>query len=162
AWAFFSLPSRAWELIAGALIAFGVVALERMPTAVARALTWCGLAAIVWSMFAYSATTQFPGTAALVPVLGTACVLMGGCVAHRGGAAVLLDRKPMQFVGGISYAWYLWHWPVIVLVPFAVGHALSTTQNLALAGVSGVLAFLTMLVVERPIRFSPRIAAAPR
>jgi peptidoglycan/LPS O-acetylase OafA/YrhL len=162
AWAIFSLSSRAWELIAGALIALGVAVFQRIPAPVARALTWLGLIAILWSMFTYSSTTPFPGTAALVPVLGTACVLMGGCVAHRGGAGVVLDRKPVQFVGGISYAWYLWHWPVIVLAPFAVGHALTTGQNLALAAGSGVLAFVTMLIVERPVRFSRRLAAPPR
>ena len=162
AWAFFSLPSRAWELMAGALIAFGAAQLSRLRPSVAATLTWCGLAAIVWSVFAFSASTEFPGTAALVPVLGTVAVLVGGCAAPRRGARTVLDRSPCQFLGRLSYSWYLWHWPVLVFAAVIAGHALTRVQNVGLVLVSAVLAYLTLVFLERPIRMAPRLTGHAR
>jgi hypothetical protein len=161
-WAFFSLPARAWELLTGALVAFGSERLQRIRPSTAALCSWLGLGAVVWSVFAYSSSTRFPGTAALLPVLGTVALLVGGASASRYGARLLLDRAPLQFVGRLSYAWYLWHWPIIVLAPAVVGHPLTRLQNGALAAASGVLAYGTVLLVEQPIRFAPSLATRPR
>ncbi len=158
-WAFFSLPARAWQLLAGGLVAFGAVRLRRLRQSVATGLTWLGLAAVVWSTVAFSGSTSYPGTAALVPVLGTVALVIGGCAAPPRGARVLLDHPAMQRCGRISYTWYLWHWPVLVLAAAAVGHSLNTVTNVVLVACSGVLAYGTTVLVERPIRFAPALAA---
>jgi len=161
-WAFFSLPTRVWELAAGGAVALLVPFLGRVPKLVAAACGWGGLAMIVWSVVHFGAETPFPGTAALVPVAGTLAILVAGAVAPRRGASTFLACRPLQGAGRISYSWYLWHWPILVLVPLAVGHALTLTQNLALVAASAVLAWCTLRLVENPVRYSRPLGARPR
>jgi peptidoglycan/LPS O-acetylase OafA/YrhL len=121
-WAFFSLPTRAWELAAGGLVALSASALRRLPGVAAATLGWLGLEAIAWSMTRFSAATPFPGIAALFPVGGTAAVLAAGCAAPRLGPGRVLGWWPLQAGGKLSYSWYLWHWPLLVLAPAVAGH----------------------------------------
>src|SRR3954467_14991084 len=85
-WAFFSLPSRAWELAAGGLVALTVGWWRRLPSWAAAAAGWTGLALIVGGCVRLGESTAYPGTAALLPVLGTALAVGGGCAASRRGA----------------------------------------------------------------------------
>ncbi len=160
-WAFFSLPTRAWELATGGLIALAVPALRRLPHGVAVPLGWLGLATIVASCIAMTGSTPFPGTAALAPVLGTAAVIAAGCSTARVGAHVLLGRRPMQVIGGTSYSWYLWHWPVLILAPALFGHSLNLGERLIAVLLSAVLARVTFVMVEDPIRFARPLRARP-
>jgi peptidoglycan/LPS O-acetylase OafA/YrhL len=160
-WAFFSLPTRAWELIGGALVAMGAKRFHNLRASVAAALGWIGLAAIAYAVFGFSSTTPFPGTAALIPVLGTAALLLAGCAGPARGPRAVLDRTPLQFLGRISYAWYLWHWPMLVIPAEVMGHPPARPLAVVLAAASGVLAWATVELVERPIRFS-RLLALPR
>src|SRR5215216_7002669 len=91
-WAFFSLPTRAWELAAGGLVALAASRLARLPGLAAATLGWLGLEAILWAITRFGASTPFPGTAALFPVGGTAAVLAAGCAAPRLGPVLLLGR----------------------------------------------------------------------
>jgi len=159
-WAFFSLPTRAWELAVGGLVALAVPVLRRLPAAAAAALGWAGLATVAGALVGLSDTTPYPGTAALLPVLGTAAVL--AVPPGRVGPAVLLDRAPLRAAGRISYSWYLWHWPPLVLAPAVLGRPLSLPLGLVLAGLSGLLAWGTVVAVEDPIRRAPGLVRAPR
>src|SRR5205085_12467890 len=161
-WAFFSLPTRMWELIAGACIALGASRLAGLRPSVAGAIGGLGLGAIVWSAVHFSASTAFPGTAALVPVAGTVAVVVRGCAAPPRGVGSLLGRRPMQLIGRCSYAWYLWHWPALVLLPVIAGHALSSLQRLAAVGGSALVAYATTEVMERRFRFAPAFVTHPR
>lgn len=161
-WAFFSMPTRAWELAVGGLVALELPRLRRWSTGVGAAVAWSGLAAVVASMLVFTASTPFPGTAALLPVLGAAGVIAGGVNPNPLGPVMLLRRGVAQLVGDISYSFYLWHWPVLVLVPDAVGHPLAEWQYLALAAGSGVLAWATYRWVENPARRFSWAAARPR
>ena len=162
-WAFFSLPSRAWELAAGGLVALGVApGRRRVPPAAAAALGWLGLGAIAWSAIAFSPFTPFPGSAALVPVLGAAAVIGAGIGRPAAGPVVLLGRPLMQGIGRISYSWYLWHWPVVILAPYMAGRAaLAEWQYLGLGLGSAGLATLTYFCVERPVQRSAWLTAQP-
>jgi SGNH domain (fused to AT3 domains) len=160
-WAFFSLPTRAWELAAGGLVALAAPTLRRLSGVAAATLGWLGLEAVVWSITRFSAATPFPGTAALFPVGGTVAVLAAGCAAPRLGPGRVLGWWPLQAGGKLSYSWYLWHWPLLILAPVVAGHALGLGQKLSLAAVSGLLALATVKLVEDPVRFSPRLAARP-
>jgi peptidoglycan/LPS O-acetylase OafA/YrhL len=160
-WAFFSLPTRAWELGVGGLLALAAPAVEAIPRRVASAVGWAGLATVVGSFFLIDPATPFPGTAALAPVLGTAAVIAAGSVPGAGPAA-MLSRRPMRFIGRVSYSWYLWHWPFLVLAPDLVGHPLNLGENLLVALLSGIVAVITFLVVESPARTSAWLAGVSR
>lgn len=153
-WAFFSLPARAWELTAGATVALAAERGRQLPSWLATPLGWIGLLTIVASVLLLGGATPFPWPTALLPVAGTAAVLLAGASAPRGGAQVLLGRGPLQLTGRLSYPWYLWHWPLIVLVPEAFGHPLPPVGRLLIVLGSGLLAALTVVLVENPVRFA--------
>jgi peptidoglycan/LPS O-acetylase OafA/YrhL len=160
-WAFFSLPTRAWELAAGGLVALSAPWVRRMPGAAAATLGWLGLEAVIWSITKLDPSTPFPGIAALFPVGGTMAVIAAGCAAPRLGPTLVLGRRPLQVGGKLSYAWYLWHWPLLLLAPTVAGHALGLGQRLGLAAASGLLALATVKLVEDPVRYAPWLRARP-
>ena len=159
-WAYFGIQARAWELAAGALIALAAQRLQRLPGAAVA--TWLGVAAIVASAVLYDETTRFPGTAALLPVAGAALVIAGGCATPRSGAVRLLGLRPMQAIGKLSYSWYLWHWPALMLAPHIAGAELGTWARVAVAAGSLVPAWLSLRLVENRVRFNPVFKRRPR
>ena len=160
-WAFFSLPSRAWELAVGGLVALTAGCGRRLPVPVAGVTGWGGLALVVGSCIRLGEATPYPGVAALAPGLGTALVVIGGAGTARWGVGAVLAVAPLRAVGRCSYSWYLWHWPALLLVPAALGHDLPLPGRLAVAAGSGVLAVLTQRLVEDPIRFAAPLRRAP-
>ena len=122
--AFFSLPTRAWQLAAGGLVALTATQWHRLPPLAAAIIGWTGLAVILLACTRFGATTPYPGTAALLPVLGTALVIGAGCAAPTGGCGRILKTAPMRAIGRVSYSWYLWHWPVLLLAPALLDHPL--------------------------------------
>lgn len=163
-WAFFSLPTRAWELAVGGLLALATPELRRAlgrAPGFAAALGWGGLVAIVVGCVVFGADTAFPGTAALVPVGGAGGVIVSGLAAGARGPVAVLGTALMRAVGRISYSWYLWHYPVLVLAPYAIGGIVPEWGYVALAAGSAVLAAITYRLVERPVRFTPRLTRSP-
>ncbi|MFF4789240.1 acyltransferase family protein [Streptomyces sp. NPDC001276] len=153
-WAYFGSQGRIWELAVGALLALAANRLDSIPRPVAAALSWVGLAAIAYAAVAFDESTVFPGHNAVIPVFGAAAVLAGGAAAGRYGAGAILSLRPAVWVGGISYAWYLWHWPLIVIVPAAAGFGQHDGPLRLIAALGGVvLAWLTLHLIENPMRF---------
>ncbi|WP_433285734.1 SGNH hydrolase domain-containing protein [Micromonospora sp. CA-244673] len=156
--AYFVTTTRMWELAVGALLALAPT--RRLTGAVAAAAGWLGVAAIAASAVVLSTSTPFPGTMALPATVGAALVIAAGA-ARRWGPVALLRLPPMQFLGGISYTLYLWHWPLLVVLtarmPDAEPPAVVATVALAV-----VLAYLTSRLVERPVWHSRRLAVRPR
>lgn len=160
--AFFSLPTRAWELAVGGLVALTVDQWRRLPALAGSITGWAGLLLILLAFFALDRATPYPGTAALLPVLGTALVIGAGCAAPDRGCGRILGLPPMRAVGRLSYAWYLTHWPVLLalmLMPVFLAHPLWLAPTLLV--VSGGLAWLTMRVVENPFRFGSTWRRSP-
>ncbi|WP_245234032.1 acyltransferase family protein [Mycobacterium sp. PS03-16] len=153
-WAFFSLPSRAWELAAGGLLALSVAWWRRLPPVAAALVGWCGLALIVVACTRIGPATPFPGTAALLPVAGTVLVIVAGCATPNLGAGRLLSKRAFRAIGRVSYSWYLWHWPVLILAPTLLGAQPGLASRLALVAISLGLAILTLHLVENPARFA--------
>ncbi len=159
--AYFSTFGRAWELGLGAALA--LLGAVRMPRFAAAALGWAGLAAIVYACFAFTATTPFPGTAALLPTLGAAALILAGTAipsTARGGAGYLLSRAPMRHIGRISYSWYLWHWPLLIFAA-AIWGPLSVAAGIAVVAVSWLPAFVSHRLLEDPVRRAPSLARLP-
>jgi peptidoglycan/LPS O-acetylase OafA/YrhL len=155
--AFFSLPTRAWQLAAGGLVALTAGQWRRLPPLAAAITGWTGLGVVLLACSYLSATTPYPGIAALLPVLGTVLVIGAGCATPSQGCGRLLAVSPMRAIGRVSYSWYLWHWPVLVLAPLLLGHPLGLAARLAAALVSGGLAVLTLRLIENPLRYTDRV-----
>lgn len=153
-WAFFSLPSRAWELALGGLIALAAGWFRRLPPVAAAVTGWAGLALIVGACVRVTSATPFPGTAAVYPVVGAGLVIAAGCATPNLGVGRLLSKPLPKAIGRVSYSWYLWHWPVLVLAPEVLGAHLGLGSRLALVVISLGLAILTLHLVENPARFA--------
>jgi peptidoglycan/LPS O-acetylase OafA/YrhL len=153
-WAFFSLPSRAWELAAGGLVALSIHQWRRLPLLPATIAGWGGLALIVLTCTQLGPSTPYPGTAALLPVLGTALVIGAGPVTGGLGVGRVLCQPAMRAIGRVSYSWYLWHWPVLLLMPPLLGEPAGLPARLTATAVSGGLAVITLHLVENPGRFA--------
>jgi peptidoglycan/LPS O-acetylase OafA/YrhL len=159
--AFFLTTTRMWELAVGAGVAIGATSWQRMPSAAALAVGWAGLAAVVVAGLRFSEQLAWPGYAAALPVLGTAAVIAAGPAAGATGPIALLGTRPLQWVGGLSYSLYLWHWPLLVVATAVVG-TLSVPLGLLVAALSVGPAWLSYRYVETPFRFSRSVSASPR
>ncbi len=149
--AYFVTHTRLWELGLGALLAIAV--LPDFPARMRETMRVVGLVAILISVFSYSGETAFPGYAALLPTLGCALVIAAGTDAGRWTAYRLLALSPAQYLGNISYSFYLWHWPLIVFAGLYAPGGFSIVHGLALFLASVVLADLTKRFVEDPVRY---------
>jgi peptidoglycan/LPS O-acetylase OafA/YrhL len=164
-WAYFGAPTRAWELGAGALLALAVPALargtarpsDRQSALAAVVLLVAGLGAIGYAAARFGETTPFPGYHALVPVLGAIAVIGSGALRSNS----LLGVPILRSIGARSYSWYLWHWPVLVIAPYAVSHELGTTGKLMAVAVAYGFACLSFVLLEQPLRADPLLRNNP-
>jgi peptidoglycan/LPS O-acetylase OafA/YrhL len=155
--AYFSPLTRAWELAAGALLAVLVPVLLRFPARLGGVLSIVGVLAIATAGVLFDSDTPFPGVAVALPVGGAFLVLSGGTIAPMRGLEGLLAARPLQWLGKRSYAWYLWHWPLLVIVSARVGHPLSALENVGLCLVALGVAAVSFSLIESPIHHSTRL-----
>ena len=156
--AFFLLPTRAWEIGLGTVLA--VRSCDRQNQAprspfLIHALAAVGAALLVASIL-FSKSNQFPGYAALLPVCGTLLLI------ETPGSFVnnFLSAAPIVFVGRLSYSWYLWHWPMLSFAKIASDRPLSLRVTLSIAAISFVAAAASFYFLEEPFRHSK--TPAPR
>ena len=151
--AFYLLPTRAWEMMAGSLLALAapVPAIARAPR---QWVAFAGLVLIVWSVTTYDSHTVFPGLAALPPVLGAALLIR---FAPGTMVGKLLSTGPLVGIGLISYSVYLWHWPLIVFAEYTQVRPLDGTQQLVIVAACFLAAWISWRFVERPFRDHRRI-----
>ncbi|MGN6221589.1 MAG: acyltransferase family protein [Microbacterium sp.] len=153
-WAFFSLPTRAWELGIGGLAAVLLQHRRRLfGERWAPLVGWAGIAGVAASLLLFSSETVFPGAAAALPVLATAAVIAAG--ETRGGPTWMLSARGMVFVGTISYSLYLVHWPALVLPDALVPGSLPLWATLLIAAACVPAAWLLYRFVEDPVRRAP-------
>ena len=151
--AYYATPTRAWEFGVGGLLALAPAG--RLPLVLRGTLSWLGLAAIALAAFAYTDETRFPGAAALLPVVGALAVIRAGAPQCAGAPSPLMRLGPVQRLGDISYSVYLWHWPLIILAPFALGGALTTDTRIGILMLTLLVAWLSKRFVEDPLRVAP-------
>lgn len=148
-WAFFGLPMRAWEFLAGGVLALGLVRPpEQRDTA--NLVGILGGLMIAGSLVLLNEASAFPGLSAVPACLGAVLLIWSGSGAMPGLAALRL--APVVGLGRISYSLYLWHWPLLVLAADVAQQPLSTLQRLGLVALSLVLAAATWRFVEQPFR----------
>ncbi len=160
-WAFFSLPTRAWELALGGMLAALGTQLSRIPQFISILLGWLGLVAVVWSGIFTKVTSPFPSWPALTPTVGAALLIVAGSRASKLAPSRLLSGGIFQFFGKISYSLYLWHWPLLVL-PLAIKDGpLNNYERSALAIAAIPFAYATHRWVEDPIRRGKFVGTIP-
>jgi peptidoglycan/LPS O-acetylase OafA/YrhL len=161
-YAFYLLPARMFELLAGAGVALAAPFIRTADARVRAACGWLGLVMIVAVSVTYDATTSFPGIAAAIPVAATVLVIVaGGEGAATWAPGALLDVSPLQWIGRHSYAIYLWHWPILVLAEARWGALGFVGKTLCVALALGLSA-LSYQFIENPIRHSGWVVQRPR
>ncbi|GEM_PF-596824 len=146
---FYLLPTRAWELGIGSLVAFYLR--ERKvssngPTSLA--LTFLSIGLMVIPMFTFDKTTVFPGSMAMLPVSGAALFIL----LPYNSVKRVFTLRPVLFIGKVSYSFYLWHWVALVGLRFSVLHHPSWSQNLFVILLSFVFSVISYYLIEEPVR----------
>lgn len=168
--AFYMMPLRAWQFAAGALIwlyfktpGAGVIeAWKGNHNAMLRAVGWLGLALIAFAGISFGASMAYPGAYALLPTVGTVCVVAAGCsVTPLSGVSRALSWRPLQWIGHVSYSWYLWHWPVLLL-GLALTGSDAPTYRAAWVLLSLLLASVSYICIESPARRQRQWLVHPR
>lgn len=151
---FYLLPTRAWELIAGAILAFGMF--PAIPNKwINNILALIGFAMICIGGLMLSTETPFPGTQALIPVIGTMLIIYTGLENKQKTSTLIykiLSLKPLTFIGKISYSLYLWHWPLFVFSSYYLIRDLHSIEKVILIILSLGLSCLSWKYIEQPAR----------
>jgi hypothetical protein len=150
--AYFLTYTRIWQLGVGALLAIAV--LPDFSPRIREIMRTIGLGAIVLAAFGFSAQTDFPGYAALLPTLGCALVLAAGSDSDAWSISRLLTARPAQYLGDISYSVYLWHWPMVVFVGHYAPDGINLSLGLTIVAATIVIAHMSKRFLEDPIRYS--------
>lgn len=142
--AFFTLQSRAWEMLAGSLVFLASQRLQLTP-GIARLCHYSGFLLVIAAILAVDRFASWPGLPAVLPVLGAALIILAGI------GSPLVSPRPWQWLGDKSYSIYLWHWPVMVLVYFfeKAGDPLWVASGILL---SLLLGWLSHQLIEQPAR----------
>ncbi|MBG6097559.1 acyltransferase family protein [Nocardioides luteus] len=158
--AYFVTHTRAWEFAVGGLLAVLPAASSRAPARWAAPAAILGWAGLLGALILFRESLPFPGWVALLPVVGTALVIWAGAPGRSGAAIV--GNPVVQWIGTVSYSLYLWHWPLVVVVP-TTGPVLGTwlREPLILLATIGLSA-LSYRFVETSFRTGPVLRTSPR
>lgn len=159
-WAFFSLPTRAWEFGLGGLGCMLPAEFLYARRRLVATAGWLGFIAVLASAVLFSSQTAFPGFSALLPVLGTIAVLLGWFSGLRSAPIAVLGIGPLQYLGRLSYSWYLWHWPLLLFASLQFP-TITWAGKLLASIIALALAHITFVTLEKPVRFHPFLLARP-
>jgi len=147
---FYLLPTRAWELGIGAVIAINSSKWKCNKKMRSQIGSLSGLLMILYSIFFFEKTLPFPGLWGLIPVLGTALIIV--CANAQTITGYILSVRPVVGIGLISYSAYLWHQPLFCFARHRIIEGISTFQYLLLYLLALGLAYFSWRFVEKPIR----------
>jgi len=160
--AFFIAPARAWELGIGALLSLDSPAFSSRLRSAGPVLSWSGSALIIAAYTLIEPTSSFPGSHALLPVMGAGLIIYGNALATDNLCARLLKTRPMVSIGILSYAWYLWHWPLLSFARSERLMAPNIAIDTVMVALALALAALTLRYVENPIRYGATLRGRSR
>jgi peptidoglycan/LPS O-acetylase OafA/YrhL len=146
---FYSPFTRAWEFAAGAAL---LLVSQRWLAPSLRAAQTAGVFGgllVLASLWFITSQTPFPGLWTLLPVSGAALLLFAGANSASPTSRIL-GSEPLVRIGDISYSWYLWHWPLIVL-SVALWPSNAAVPLLAVCA-SVAPAFASYRWIEQPLR----------
>ncbi|MCJ8292765.1 MAG: acyltransferase [Colwellia sp.] len=151
---YYMLPTRAGELLIGAIIAYIIhkKIFSKLSTAILNFISFVGLLLVTLSLIIISEESVFPGFIALIPTVGTACIVFSGQY-QSNLITRFLTLKPMVFIGLISYSAYLWHWPIIAFFRYGLFEQ-NLMTNIALFTLILLLAWLSYHYIEQPFRYT--------
>ncbi len=152
--AYFSTFSRSWEFAMGGILATHSLT-AKLSLHLRQYLAWLGLTAVVLAAMLFTKATPFPGSAALLPTIGTSLVIIAGNSESNWSISNLLRLRPIQYLGGISYSLYLWHWPIIIYIGFLIDKENSIYGAGCILLLSSLLAHLTKYYIEDRFRLKP-------
>ena len=149
--AFYSLPSRAFELLIGAGLA--LVNLRQIKSQIiAETLSLGGMLLICLGMVLIDEKTRLPGIAALIPCSGAALIILSGGGATKTLVERLLSSSIFVRIGKISYSWYLWHWPPLAFTRYYFERPLNALEIAVALTVGLGMAIISWRYVESPFR----------
>ena len=155
--AYFSTFTRVWEFCAGALVALLAKGAANKATGV---IYYFGWALLFGSFFFIDSNSLFPGYIAIIPVAGAALVIWANSSLQNNQLTAITGRTNV-LISDVSFAFYLWHWPLIVFSNELSGRPLGNEVLAGLLVLSVLLAWLTTRFVEAPIRFGKRLKGVP-
>lgn len=160
--AYFSTLTRVWQLAVGAALTLVLPLGLRMPRAVSALLAVAGLATLIVTTLVFSSIDPYPGWRALLPTLATAGVIVAGTATAVSLPIRALTLAPLQYLGKISYSWYLWHWPAIVFAAVIVGRPLDPLELTAVTLAAWVPVIISHHLIEERFRRSRKLNRMPR
>ncbi|QFT90877.1 O-acetyltransferase OatA [Bacillus sp. THAF10] len=152
AFAYFHTFTRVWEFALGGIVAI-VGAQAVLKKSISFLIGWVGLFAIILCGILLQVSTVFPGYAALWPTLAAIFIILAGNNGGSFGVHRFLSLKPLAKLGNLSYALYLWHWPILIFYfHLSDNETVSITHGLLILAASIILASITTNIIEKPIR----------
>jgi peptidoglycan/LPS O-acetylase OafA/YrhL len=152
-WAYFGLNTRAWQLAIGALLAINIKQFANLNSKLASFLSWVGFGGLVTGLALITEQTPYPGLWALLPTLATALVIASGVNKNAFSFESFFGHKVFQYIGKISYSWYLIHWPVFVIYLLA-GKRNNLVDQLGIMAITFILSVISYYIIENPIRYN--------
>ncbi|WP_413514676.1 acyltransferase family protein [Serratia proteamaculans] len=137
--AYFMLPTRAWEMLAGGLVYFA----SKNKTSTNKIIPTIGLAIIITTSMVIDSTTPWPGVATLIPIIATCLIIY-----HGADNNILLNNQIIQKIGAWSYSIYLYHWPLLVMLNL-LGYQQTFVNKISLLVISILLGFTSYYLIER-------------
>ena len=152
--AYYHTLTRVWEFGLGSLLALFLDRF-RVSTLAAIILSWVGVIGLLIGGFVFQVGDVFPGYAALWPTLSAAFIIIAGNTGGKYSAYRLLSARPLVSFGSISYAFYLWHWPLLIFYyAYFNVEEVSFTGGVLILLVAALLAYVTTKFIEKPLRQS--------
>jgi peptidoglycan/LPS O-acetylase OafA/YrhL len=146
---FYLLPSRAWELFLGALVALNYEKLVSIKLNIRQILSLIGLVLLLLSLTLLHKNLDHPGFPTLIPVTGTLLIIAFG---HGTIIERLLSVRPLVFIGLISYSLYLWHQPIFAILRIKTLESPTDLSFLLAIIFSIIAAWLSYRFIEGPFR----------
>jgi peptidoglycan/LPS O-acetylase OafA/YrhL len=154
---YYSPFARAWELALGSLVAYSTM--RNRWTLSSRIADTIGITGIIglFASLILVRSDQYPGLQAFLPTTATALILVAGKSAWSN--RTVLSARPLVAIGLISYALYLWHWPLLTYARILEGETPAVGMRLSMLAIAFIFSWMTYLFIERPTRFGKYLPA---